>query len=424
MGDLLRIDLTTRTTSEDTVPPELIKELIGGKGIGTHYLMQEVGPEVEPLSPENKLIFVVGPMGGTTMLGSNRYALYFASPLTGGYGECYSGGNLTPQFAKTGYKVVIVEGKADAPVYLEISEQGAQFHDASDLWGMDAFKAEDEILARTDAQEGPGLRDRPGRREARQVRLRQQQLLAPARPRRPRRRLRLQEPQGPRLARREEGRGRAAGRVQGRGPRPHRAHQGRRRRGRVPARRHAQHGAHHERRQRVPHALLAQGHARELRAHHRRDHAGRARHGQPDLPALRVQVRQAQHGLRGAPRGPRGRGSRVRDRLRVRRPLRDRRLRRDHVAQRHLRPARRRHHGRRQPRRPRHRVRRARAHRRQAHAGTTPSASAPSSRRSACARASATSSPRARLRSPRSSGSRTWSCTPRAWRLPATSRAR
>ncbi len=83
------------------------------------------------------------------MLGSNRYAVYFASPLTNGYGECYSGGNLTPQFAKTGYKVVIVEGKADAPVYLEISEQGAQFHDASDLWGMDAFKAEDEILART-----------------------------------------------------------------------------------------------------------------------------------------------------------------------------------------------------------------------------------------------------------------------------------
>ena len=115
MGDLLRIDLTTRTTSEETVPPELIKELIGAKGIGTHYLCEEVAPEVDPLSPGNKLIFVVGPMGGTTMLGSNRYALYFASPLTGGYGECYSGGNLTPQFARTGYKVVIVEGKADAP---------------------------------------------------------------------------------------------------------------------------------------------------------------------------------------------------------------------------------------------------------------------------------------------------------------------
>jgi aldehyde:ferredoxin oxidoreductase len=149
MGDLLRIDLTTRTTSEETIPPQLIGELIGAKGIGTQYLSREVGPEVDPLSPQNKLIFAVGPMAGTNMLGSNRYAVYFVSPLTGGYGECYSGGNLTPQFARTGYKVVIVEGKADAPVYLEISEDGALFHEASDLWGTDAYKAEDEILART-----------------------------------------------------------------------------------------------------------------------------------------------------------------------------------------------------------------------------------------------------------------------------------
>jgi len=76
MGDLLRIDLTTRTSSEETVPPQLIKELIGAKGIGTHYLCEEVGPEVDPLSPGAKLIFVSGPMGGTSMLGSNRYALY------------------------------------------------------------------------------------------------------------------------------------------------------------------------------------------------------------------------------------------------------------------------------------------------------------------------------------------------------------
>ena len=155
------------------------------------------------------------------------------------------------------------------------------------------------------AQEGPGLRDRAGRREAGQVRLRQQQLLAPARPRRPRRRVRVQEPQGHRLARREEGRGRPPGRLQGRRARPHRAHQGRPGRRGLPARRHAQHGAHHERRQRVPHALLAQGQARELRAHHRRDHARRARHRQPDLPAVRVQVRQAQHGVQGPPQGSR-----------------------------------------------------------------------------------------------------------------------
>jgi len=149
MGDLLRIDLTTRTSREETVPPELIKELIGAKGIGTHYLCEEVGPEVDPLSRRAKLIFAIGPMAGTTMLGSNRYGLFFVSPLTGAYCECYSGGNLTPQFAKTGYKIVIVEGKADGHVYLEISEEGVAFHSADDLWGLDAYESEDKIVERT-----------------------------------------------------------------------------------------------------------------------------------------------------------------------------------------------------------------------------------------------------------------------------------
>lgn len=150
MGDLLRIDLARRRGSEETIPARLIRELIGAKGIGTHYLCQEVRSEVDPLSPDNKLIFAVGPLAGTPMLGGNRYAVYFASPLTGGYGECYSGGNLAPQFARTGYRIVIVEGRADSPVYLEISEKGVTFHDAGDLWGRDAFESEDAILARTE----------------------------------------------------------------------------------------------------------------------------------------------------------------------------------------------------------------------------------------------------------------------------------
>ncbi len=149
MGDLLRVDLTSRTSRQETLPPELLRDYVGGKGVGTHLLLQEIAPEVDPLSPGNKLIFVIGPMAGTSMLGGNRYAVYFASPQTGGYGECYSGGNLTPQFAKTGFKVVIVEGKAAGRVYLEISEQGVEFHDATDLWGLDAYVTEDKILERT-----------------------------------------------------------------------------------------------------------------------------------------------------------------------------------------------------------------------------------------------------------------------------------
>ena len=148
MGDLLRIDLTARTVSEETIPPQIVRDYIGGKGIGTHYLLDEVAPEVDPLSPANKLIFVNGPMTGTTMFGSNRYGLHFLSPLTGGYGECTAGGHVAPQFARTGYRVVIVEGAADSPVYLEISEAGATIHAADELWGLDTYQAEEALVAR------------------------------------------------------------------------------------------------------------------------------------------------------------------------------------------------------------------------------------------------------------------------------------
>ena len=148
MGDLLRIDLSTRTVSEETIAPELIRDYIGGKGIGTHYLLDEVGPDVDPLSPANELIFVTGPISGTTMFGGNRYGVHYLSPLTGGYGECTSGGNVAPQFARTGYKVVIVQGAADAPVYLEVSEDGAVVHPADDLWGLDTYEAEERLMER------------------------------------------------------------------------------------------------------------------------------------------------------------------------------------------------------------------------------------------------------------------------------------
>jgi len=149
MADVLRIDLGSGVITEEPLPRKLTERLIGAKGVGTHYLTQEVGPEVAPLDPENKLIFCTGPISGTTMFGSNRYAVYFLSPLTGGYCECYSGGNVAPQFAKTGYKVVIVEGRAEKPVYLDISDKGAAIRPAADLWGLDAYQAEERLVEKS-----------------------------------------------------------------------------------------------------------------------------------------------------------------------------------------------------------------------------------------------------------------------------------
>jgi len=148
MGDLLRVDVTTGTTREEDIPGERLRTLLGGKGIGARMLLEEVGPEVDPLGPGNKLIFTTGPLSGTQMPGANRYGVFFLGPLTGGYGEAYAGGNLAPQFAGTGYKVVVLEGRADAPVFVEVAEGRAVVHPAGDLWGTDTYAAEDQLKAR------------------------------------------------------------------------------------------------------------------------------------------------------------------------------------------------------------------------------------------------------------------------------------
>ena len=202
MGDLLRIDLTTRIATEETVPPELIRELHRREGHRHALPLEEVGPEVDPLGPQAKIIFSPVRSAGTTMFGGNRYAVYFASPLTSGYCECYSGGDVTPQFAKTGYKVVIVEGAADRPVYLEMSQRGAVPRRRRPL-GTRHVRGRGARWWRRPAAEGAGLRHRPGGREPRAVRLHREQQVAQPRPRRPRRGDRQQEAQGHRLPRRQ-----------------------------------------------------------------------------------------------------------------------------------------------------------------------------------------------------------------------------
>ena len=338
MGDLLRIDLTTRTATEETLPPELIRDYIGAKGIGTHLLLEEVGPEVDPLSPQNKMFFCTGPLSGTTMFGGNRYAVYFASPLTGGYCECYSGGDVTPQFAKTGYKVVIVEGAADKPVYLEMSPSGVQFHDADDLWGLGTYDAEEQMVAATGVPKaqacvigpagenlvrfaciennkwhslgrgGPGAV--MGSKKVKGIVFHGDKPVQVARPDEFKALVRDMAARG------KDDPGVAAYR-----------------RGGTINMVRIMNGQNA-----FPTRYWRKGTARGLRSAHRRDDAREVRHQEQDLSALHHAVREAQHRPRRPAQGSADRGSRVRDALRVRRPVRDRRLRGGHVAQRHLRP--------------------------------------------------------------------------------------
>mgnify|MGYP000144460450 CR=1 FL=1 len=150
-GKLLRVDLTRKSYTVETIPDAVLEQYLGGKGLGSYLLLQHVKPGTDPLGPDNKLIFTTGAATGTAMVGNSRYGVYAKSPLTGFYAESYSGGRVAPAMRGAGYDAVMFEGAADSPVCVEVSDGGVVFHDASALWGLDTYAAEEKALAMVNA---------------------------------------------------------------------------------------------------------------------------------------------------------------------------------------------------------------------------------------------------------------------------------
>jgi len=145
-GKLLRINLTEQTVHEESIPEEVLRQYLGGKGLSAYYLYQELPARLDPYSPDNKLMFATGPVADTTFPAASRYGVYAKSPLTGLFGESYAGGHTAPAMKRTGFDAFIIEGAASKPVYLHISDRGVEFEDASDLWGKDTYSTEDALL--------------------------------------------------------------------------------------------------------------------------------------------------------------------------------------------------------------------------------------------------------------------------------------
>jgi len=144
-GKILEIDLGTQSHKSYPLDMEMARQYVGGRGLGTRLLWDLVGPEVDPLGPENVLIFTNGPLTGTGYQTSNRFSVTTKSPLTGTVLDANSGGFWGMQFKKTGYDVMIVRGKAEKPVWIEIKNGGITFHDASELWGMRVFALTEKL---------------------------------------------------------------------------------------------------------------------------------------------------------------------------------------------------------------------------------------------------------------------------------------
>ena len=141
----LQVDLATRTWRSVELPDAVLAQYLGGKGLAAHLLVQHAPAGVAPLAPENPLIVAVGPASGSGLPPASRFGLYCKSPLTGIFAESYSGGHVAPRIKATGYDAIVVQGAADSPVYLEISDQGVVFHDAGPFWGLDTYAAEEAL---------------------------------------------------------------------------------------------------------------------------------------------------------------------------------------------------------------------------------------------------------------------------------------
>ena len=135
MGNVLVVNLTTGEVLTKPLDMELARQYLGGRGLGTRMLWDEVGPEVDALSPANVLIFAGGPLTGTGYQTSNRFSVSTKSPLTGTVLDANSGGFWGMQFKRTGFDAMIVRGKAEKPVYIEIKPGTVEIKDASHLWG-------------------------------------------------------------------------------------------------------------------------------------------------------------------------------------------------------------------------------------------------------------------------------------------------
>lgn len=106
-GKYLRVDLTTGKINDVPLPEEMAIGYLGGNGFGTKVLWDEVGPDVDPLAPENRLIFATGPLTGTAFPTAGRLEVIAKSPLTGIYGDANSGGHFTPELKHSGYDMIV-----------------------------------------------------------------------------------------------------------------------------------------------------------------------------------------------------------------------------------------------------------------------------------------------------------------------------
>ncbi len=146
-GNFLQVDLANGVCSRFTLPEERLKKFIGGSSLAASLYLERFDLQADPLSPENPLMLMNGPMVGSGFPGSSRFAMAAKSPQTGIWGESACGGNFGPELKRAGYDGIVITGKSPHPVILSITNHSTEISSAAALWGMDIYETTDLLKA-------------------------------------------------------------------------------------------------------------------------------------------------------------------------------------------------------------------------------------------------------------------------------------
>lgn len=144
-GKILDVDLSREKTVTKDLMKDLAADYIGGNGFIARMLFDNLSPGIDPLGPENILIFALGPINGTMWPQTGRFHTGAKSPLTGVIGEANCGGHWGAELKFAGFDAIVVRGKSDAPVYLKVENGEATIEGAGDLWGRDSIETENSL---------------------------------------------------------------------------------------------------------------------------------------------------------------------------------------------------------------------------------------------------------------------------------------
>jgi aldehyde:ferredoxin oxidoreductase len=145
---LLRINLSNSKVTEEPIAEPILKDFVGGRGLGVNYLYQELVPDTDPLGEHNKLMLITGPLAGTSAQSVSRWMVCTKSPLTGTYAKSSAGADFGAWMRFAGYDLIIIEGKAEKPVYIQLTKNSCQISPADELWGKDTVETQEWLHQR------------------------------------------------------------------------------------------------------------------------------------------------------------------------------------------------------------------------------------------------------------------------------------